>query len=77
MFYAIKQIANMYLCKCNKYNKDELTPDMRDILFKEAFDEYYTMDDINSVLNQKHDMPLKRSKRCLEREKYYRQYFSL
>jgi hypothetical protein len=50
MYDAIKHIANSFQIKCSKYPKEELSPDFRDILFDEAFNEYCTMENINSKL---------------------------
>jgi hypothetical protein len=57
LYDTIKHIATMYHIKCSKYTKEELTPEMRDLLFDEAFDEYCTMEDINSKLNEITDKP--------------------
>lgn len=50
MYDAIKHIANSFQIKCSKYPKEELSPDFRDILFEEAFNEYAEMENINSKL---------------------------
>lgn len=50
MYDAIKHIANSFQIKCSKYPKEELSPDFRDILFDEAFNEYAEMENINSKL---------------------------
>ena len=48
LYDAIKQIATMFYIKCSKYKKEELTISMRELLFDEAFNEFCTMDSINS-----------------------------
>lgn len=53
MYDAIKHIANSFQIKCSKYPKDELSPDFRDILFDEAFNEYAEMENINSKLAER------------------------
>ena len=52
MYEAMKHIATVFYIKCNKYKKEELTLELRDILFDEAFNEYCTMNAINSKLNE-------------------------
>lgn len=46
MYEAIKLIATMYYNKCRKYTKEELTPELQDVLFDEAYEEYCTMESI-------------------------------
>ena len=53
MYDAIKHIANSFQIKCSKYSKEELSPEFRDILFDEAFNEYAEMNHINSKLAEK------------------------
>lgn len=53
MYDAIKHIANSFQIKCSKYPNEDLTPDFRDILFDEAFNEYATMEHINSKLAER------------------------
>jgi hypothetical protein len=53
MYDAIKHIANSFQIKCSKYPKEELSPDFRDILFDEAFNEYAEMEHINSKLAER------------------------
>jgi hypothetical protein len=50
MYEDIKWIANAFRIKCSKYTKEELTLELRDKLFDEAFNEYSTMENINSKL---------------------------
>ena len=37
LYEAIKQIATRFHIKCSKYSKEELTMQMRELLFDEAF----------------------------------------
>ena len=53
MYDAIKHIANSFQIKCSKYPNEELSPDFRDILFDEAFEEYAEMNYINSRLTER------------------------
>lgn len=53
MYEAIKHIATSFHIKCSKYPKEELTLEMRDILFDEAFNEYSMMENINSKLAER------------------------
>lgn len=55
LYEAIKQIATMFYIKCSKYKKEELTIQMREILFEEAFNEYRTMESINSKLAERRE----------------------
>ena len=48
LYEAIKDIATRFYIKCNKYPKEELTYQLREVLFDEAFDEFCAMDSINS-----------------------------
>ena len=48
LYEAIKNIATRFYIKCNKYSKEELTIQMREILFDEAFGEFCKMERINS-----------------------------
>lgn len=50
MYEDIKWIANLFRIKCSKYTKDQLTPEFCDILFDEAYNEYCTINQINSNL---------------------------
>lgn len=53
MYEDIKWIANAYRIKCSKYKPEELTPDLCDRLFDEAYNEYMTMGYINSLSSEK------------------------
>jgi hypothetical protein len=55
LYEAIKQIATRFHIKCSKYSKEELTMQMREILFDEAFNEYCTMENINSKLAERNE----------------------
>lgn len=48
LYEAIKNIATRFYIKCSKYKKEELTIQMREILFDEAFNEFCTMESINN-----------------------------
>ena len=48
LYEAIKDISTRFYIKCSKYKKEELTIQMREILFDEAFNEFCTMESINS-----------------------------
>lgn len=48
LYEAIKDIATRFYIKCSKYPKSELTIQLREILFEEAFNEFCTMESINS-----------------------------
>lgn len=48
LYEAIKDIATRFYIKCSKYKKEELTIQMREILFDEAFNEFCTMSSINN-----------------------------
>lgn len=48
LYEAIKDIATRFYIKCSKYPKEELTIQLREILFEEAFNEFCTMESINS-----------------------------
>ena len=48
LYEAIKDIATRFYIKCSKYPKEELTIRLREILFGEAFNEFCTMERINS-----------------------------
>lgn len=50
LYEAIKDIATRFYIKCSKYKKEELTIQMRDILFDEAFNEFCTMERINDTV---------------------------
>lgn len=47
MYEDIKWIANQFRIKCSKYSKEELTPELCDILFDEAYKEYCTINETN------------------------------
>ena len=47
LYEAIKDISTRFYIKCNKYTKEELTIQMREILFEEAFNEFCTMESVN------------------------------
>ena len=53
MYEDIKWIADAYRIKCSKYTKEELTPELCDELFNEAYNEYMTMNYINSLSSEK------------------------
>lgn len=53
LYEAIKDIATRYQIKCGKYPKEELTYKMREILFEEAYNEFCTMNSINSKFAEK------------------------
>lgn len=53
MYEDIKWMANAYRIKCSKYKPEELTPDLCDRLFDEAYNEYMTMGYINSLSSEK------------------------
>lgn len=48
LYEAIKDISTRFYIKCNKYPKEKLTIQMREILFEEAFNEFCTMESVNS-----------------------------
>ena len=48
LYEAIKDISTRFYIKCSKYKKEELTIQLREILFEEAFNEFCTMESINS-----------------------------
>ena len=50
LYESIKQIATMFYIKCNKYSKEELTIQLREVLFDEAFNEFCTMTNTNNKL---------------------------
>lgn len=50
MYETIKHIATLFYIKCSKYTKEELTSEFRDTLFDEVFNEYCTMESVNSKL---------------------------
>ncbi len=49
LYEAIKDIATRFYIKCNKYKKEELTIQLREILFEEAFNEFCTMESVNNT----------------------------
>ena len=51
MYGIIKQIANAFRIKCDKYPKEQLTPEFCDTLFAEAVKETCAMNEINRVTN--------------------------
>ena len=53
MYEDIKWIANAFRIKCGKYNPGELTPELCDILFDEAYKEYCVINDLNSLSSEK------------------------
>ena len=55
MYDVIKHIATGFYIKCSKYKKEELTPELRDELFDEAFNEYGTMESINNKLIERNE----------------------
>lgn len=52
LYEAIKQIATRFYIKCSKYPKEELTIQLREILFEEAFNEFCTMERVNNKLTE-------------------------
>ena len=52
MYEDIKWMANTYRIKCSKYKPEELTPELCDRLFDEAYKEYVTMGYINSLSSE-------------------------
>lgn len=50
LYEAIKDISTRFYIKCSKYSKEELTIQLREILFEEAFDEFCTMESVNSKI---------------------------
>ena len=52
MYEDIKWIANNYRIKCDKYSKEDLTPELCDQLFDKAFNEYCTINKINKSLSE-------------------------
>ena len=52
MYEDIKHIANVFRIKCGKYPKEELTPELIDTLFEEAFNEYCMMNKVNLMTEQ-------------------------
>ena len=48
LYEVINDIATRFYIKCNKYPKEELTIQMREKLFDEAFNEFCTMENINN-----------------------------
>lgn len=53
MYEDIKWIANAFRIKCSKYTKEQLTLELCDILFDEAFKEYCNINAINSLCAEK------------------------
>lgn len=53
LYEAIKHISTVFYIKCSKYPKSELTIQLREILFEEAFNEYCTMENANSKLAER------------------------
>ena len=49
LYEAIKDISTRFYIKCNKYQKEELTIQLREILFEEAFNEFCTMESVNNT----------------------------
>lgn len=52
MYEDMKWIADAYRIKCSKYTKEELTPELCDVLFDEAYNEYCMMNHINSLSSE-------------------------
>ena len=48
LYDAIRDIATRFHIKCSKYPKEELTIQMREVLFNEAFNEFVMMYDTNN-----------------------------
>lgn len=59
MYEDIKWMANTYRIKCSKYKPEELTPELCDRLFDEAYKEYITMGYINSLSSEKTGVEMK------------------
>lgn len=55
LYEAIKEIATRFYIKCSKYPKEELTFELREVLFDEAFNEFCTMENINNKLAERSD----------------------
>ena len=53
LYEAIKDISTRFYIKCNKYPKEELTYQLRETLFEEAFNEFCMMNNINSKLAER------------------------
>lgn len=53
LYEAIKEIATRYHIKCEKYSKEELTIQLREMLFDEAFNEFCTMVGVNNKLAER------------------------
>ena len=51
-FDDIKWIADAYRIKCDKYKPEQLTSELCDKLFDEAFNEYCTMVHINTLSSE-------------------------
>lgn len=48
LYEAIKDISTRFYIKCSKYKKEELTYQMREFLFDEAFNEFCMMESVNN-----------------------------
>lgn len=46
---VIKEISMSFYNKCSKYPKEQLTPELRDMLFDETVNEQCMMNKINSI----------------------------
>lgn len=45
----IKDIANAFRIKCSKYYSEDLTPELCDMLFDEAYNQHNIMNTINRI----------------------------
>jgi hypothetical protein len=53
LYEAIKDIATRFYIKCSKYKKEELTFELRETLFKEAYNEFCTMVSVNNTFAER------------------------
>lgn len=58
MYEDIKWIADAYRIKCSKYTPEQLTPELRNTLFDEAFNEYCVINHINTLSSEKSGLEL-------------------
>ena len=58
MYEDIKWIADAYRIKCDKYKPKQLTSELCDKLFDEAFNEYRMMERINALSSEKSGLEL-------------------
>ncbi len=52
MYDVMKWIANAFRIKCSKYKPEELTPELCDSLFGDAFNEYCVMNTVNQKASE-------------------------